>query len=446
MTDRDASLHKRVQWKATDDERQIATGVVMVPDKVDLQGDFERESTIRDMAEGFMQSLSAGQAEGGVMHGVFPGHSTLVENAVLDEPREIGGKEFPAGTWTQSWQFDDGELWSLVRDGILAGYSIGAKEVDWSDAMAQSELPGDVAVAEDYPEDEPAYELQSASVREVSAVDIPAVPDAEILATKADEEKRLADHLGNKEQFLEEAAERGHSDGEAERLWSYLNRAANETVDEESASEGVLQRIGKAALNAATFGSGGDEAEKEAAEKESRTLSEENRKRLMAAHDAVEDALTSDVDFRTNRFTDDPAVEFDVAEYGKVADSDAVDGTDEGGKNADDDMTDNEDTEPPEWAKDLQEQIEENNDRIEAALDGEGEKSGGEKSEKDAWEEAPEWAEELKESTEKNSQRIDDVAKASGTSQQVGDAQPESTNRQTSKAWDDTLGLPGGDA
>jgi len=50
--------------------------------------------------------------------------------------------------------------------------------------------------------------------------------------------------------------------------------------------------------------------------KEGRTLSEANRETLMVAHDAVEAALASDMDFETNRFTDSDEYAFDVAQYG----------------------------------------------------------------------------------------------------------------------------------
>jgi len=203
MTHRGEQFTKRVDFKEADDERQIATGVVMVPDKVDLQGDFERPETIREMSEGFMTRLSGdGAAEGGVMHAAFPGHSTLVENTVLDQSREIGGEEVAAGSWVQSWKFDDSELWTLVRDDILSGYSIGAENVRWSDPMEQEELPDDVDVAAGYPDEEPAYELEQGRVVEVSSVDIPAVPDAQILQTKDDSEKRVADYFGDREGFM----------------------------------------------------------------------------------------------------------------------------------------------------------------------------------------------------------------------------------------------------
>lgn len=110
----DEQFSKHVEFKATDDGRQIATGVVMVADKADLQGDYARESTIREFSEGFMAGVPSGESAGGVMHAVWPeDHVTLVENSVLDDEETIAGKTFQAGAWRQSWKFDDNELWTL---------------------------------------------------------------------------------------------------------------------------------------------------------------------------------------------------------------------------------------------------------------------------------------------------------------------------------------------
>ena len=51
------------------------------------------------------------------------------------------------------------------------------------------------------------------------------------------------------------------------------------------------------------------------ATKEGRTLNADNREALMAAHDAVEASLASEMDIETNRFTDDPDSEFNLTEY-----------------------------------------------------------------------------------------------------------------------------------
>ncbi len=66
MTDRDEQHYeKRVDYVAKDADAQTATGVVMVPNTVDHQGDWERPETIRAFAEQFDAFVDAGEADGG---------------------------------------------------------------------------------------------------------------------------------------------------------------------------------------------------------------------------------------------------------------------------------------------------------------------------------------------------------------------------------------------
>jgi hypothetical protein len=255
---------KRVEFTAKDDDQQIATGIVMVPNAVDLQRDFVQPDTIEAFAEQFENFEDVGEADGGVMHAVWPSdHISLERNEVLDEPTEIGGTTAPEGAWIQSWQFDDDELWSLVDDGILEGYSIGAINVNWGGPYEQDDLDDEIRVPDEIDDDELVWELVNAIIHEVSAVDIPAVPDAMILETKADAEKRLSDHLGNRDGFLEEAQGRGHSEAEAERLWEYLNRAVDVEGAGEPGTKSMFARAGKAFLSALT-GSDDDQTMSEA--------------------------------------------------------------------------------------------------------------------------------------------------------------------------------------
>ena len=253
MTDKkDEQLTKRVDFVAKDDDEQIATGIVMVPDKVDLQFDFAREDTIRGFADQFGDFMEVGQADGGLMHAVWPSDwMELERNEVLDEATEIGGKEAPAGAWIQSWKFNDDDLWQLVKDDILGAFSIGAIAVQWGGPYEQEELE-DVDVPDEIDEEELVWELAGGTIREVSSVDIPAVPDAQVLETKAEAEKRLADHLGNRDGFVEEALERNPdwSEDDADQLWETLNSAIDVEGSGEPGKQSFFERIGKAAFNA----------------------------------------------------------------------------------------------------------------------------------------------------------------------------------------------------
>jgi len=192
-------FRKDVEFVTKDDDEQVASGIVMVPDKADLQHDFAREETIREFADQFETFVEAGEAGGGIMHAVFPDDwMDLERNEVLDESEEIGGETVDAGAWVQEWRINEDDLWELIADDVLAGYSIGAIDVHWDGPHElDDDAVDDVDAPDDLGENPLVWELVSAIIREVSTVDIPAVPDAQILETKADTEKRLGDYLGD---------------------------------------------------------------------------------------------------------------------------------------------------------------------------------------------------------------------------------------------------------
>lgn len=413
---KDAQATKRVDFVAKDDEEQVATGIVMVPYAVDLQGDWERPETIASLADQFGRLEAAGEAEGGVMHAAWPSdHISLDRNEVLDEATDIGGTTAPEGAWVQAWEFEDDELWELVADGILEGYSIGAVDVEWDGPMEQDELPEEVSVPDQIPEDEMVWELVDGLVREVSAVDIPAVPDAQILETKADAEKRLAEHLGNRDGFIEEALDRGHSEAEAERLWEYLNRAVDVEGAGEPGKQSVFARVGKAALSVFSGSDGGQQeaaaakaAEPEPpepdAEKEGRTLSKQNRESLFATIDASLDVLQdAGVEHGMTRFTDREDSSFDLSEHQARA-----------------------------WSADEQEDDEEPDEEeeeqaTENAAGGDTPDEGGQTAAADMTDEPNEPENEAKDLAEKNAEQIDDLTDAVKSLTETVKAQNEET-------------------
>ncbi|MFC6765428.1 XkdF-like putative serine protease domain-containing protein [Natrinema soli] len=464
-----STVRKDVDFVAKDDEEQIATGIVMVPYAVDLQGDWERPETIQQFAEQFGNFEAVGEAGGGVMHAVFPDeHATLERNEVLEEATEIGGTEAPAGAWIQEWRFEDEELWELVADGILEGYSIGAVNVHWGDPMEQDDLPDEVTVPDRIDEDQLVWELVDGIIREVSAVDIPAVPDAMILETKSEADKRLSDHLGNRDGFLEEAQQRGHSESEAERLWEYLNRAVDIEGAGDPGKASFFERIGKAAFSAFPgSGSGSDDntssktseapdrGRERGSEKEGRTLSTSNRHSLYATIDASLDILQdAGVDHGMTRFTDREDTTFDLSDHSARTWAEPEDDEDEeeddknaaGGDMPDDsDSTDmsNEDdpmADAPEWAKALNDRIDnlESEEKNAGAGDADDSMAGApewakslderineieEKALDDDGEDKPEWAKSLE-------ARIDAISKQTGTdTQQIGKSESEESEK-----------------
>ena len=107
-----------------DDDRQIVTGPVLVPDKVDGQGDVMGAEAIEHTAYEFLTHYNAGTTLG-VQHQVFPPTLKLLESWVLKEDWTIDSRVFAKGTWFLTTKVLDKELWKKIRSGEVTGYSIG---------------------------------------------------------------------------------------------------------------------------------------------------------------------------------------------------------------------------------------------------------------------------------------------------------------------------------
>lgn len=314
-------FEKHVEIAKADDQRQVAVGVVMVPNSVDSQGDYERPETIESLSEGFMEQLAAGESQSGVMHATFPSNNVLshVENRVLTESEKIGDEEYPAGTWVVGKKVRDDSLWSLIENETLSGFSIGGQVHD-ARAHSVDELPDGVSIDDDLRAaaddgNVPIREITDATIHEVSLVDHPAVQRAQIQTAKGDGDlAKAADELTHSVESAMEylVEERGHEPEPARELAEFLNR---EKLDD--GDESWLTRAKK-------FFTGGsdqpvqDDAEDD--EKAGRTLSGRNIESARAVHDVALDMLSrSDVGHGRQRFSDDSTVDFDVGSYGAKA-------------------------------------------------------------------------------------------------------------------------------
>ena len=444
MTD---TFSKTVAIKAVDEENRTATGAVLVPNEVDRQRDFIRPEGI--------ERMYAADPDDGVMHSAFPdGAADLVRNEIVDSQIELNGETYPPGTWIATRKYNDDALWQLVADGVLEGFSIGG-EISDERQYAAGDVPADVRFP-DPVEEGAANELVDGQVNEISDVDIPAVPRA-TYRELSKLGKSITEEVDGRQQFVELMQERGHDREDAGQLWRYLQR--NKTVDEpaESGADTPTQddmsdsdddpedeQTGKEAAEASDFESDGvdidkadnetlgarlkaalgfggdtddpDTGEDAGTEKAGRTLSQSNRRAVMASIDAQLDMLDdAGVDHGMERFSDREAFAFDLAAYeGK--------GSDEMDKNApesdisDSDMTeDTDDTEKsddtPEWAESLTEKVESIEKRVTDIEGGDTEKG---------LDDAPEWAQTLAEKVDDLDDRVDKVSKATATTQQTG--------------------------
>jgi hypothetical protein len=334
-------FRKTVAIKTTDDDERTATGAALVPFEVDRQRDYFSPDGI--------EAMYNPDPDDGVMHHKFADDDAeLVRNEIIDESETIGDQEYPAGSWIVRRKYHDDELWQLVKDGVLNGFSIGgdiSEEIEHSldELPEEISFPAEVAAG-------PATQVLNGFTAEISDVDITAVPNADHATVKS-ATKNLVEQASDEDEFIELMEPRGHSPDEASRLWGYLEKTTQhmssdtDTPDSASIDDVDNATLGKRfkewLLGGGTAGKAGEtagvdsdppaadlvptHAEKAiAVAKEGRTLNESNRETLMAAHDAIEAALASDMDFETNRFTDNEGYDFTLGDYGSEEKSKTV--------------------------------------------------------------------------------------------------------------------------
>ena len=104
-----------------DGELQIVWGVVYAPGVPDSHGDFMNAEEIRKMAYKFSQKGDFGAVD--LMHNNERYGCFVVETFITRE----GDPDFPiVGSWAVGVHIPDPELWALVKDGTLNGFSMEA--------------------------------------------------------------------------------------------------------------------------------------------------------------------------------------------------------------------------------------------------------------------------------------------------------------------------------
>lgn len=324
-------FERSVEFEKGNTKEQIVSGAILIPDELDTQLDYFRADTIRALAENYEERFENSDVYGGVMHSVFPESGIeLFESRVLDEPKTLGDDQYPQGTWIQRYKVTDDDLWALIDDGVLGGYSIGGT----AKGHVTEPIPDDVRVPEAVangvpddvdPSDLPGREITEGRILESSFVDLPAVPRATHVEHKADGLHKghpaLTDSIVQARLYLEG---RGHPPDDAKRLAEYLQ-------SEKTASEsGIAARI-KSLLGRTSGGSGGESAlQQPRASTETTkadhfekgaTLSEENVRRGMAIHDIALDLLETEIDTGRQSFATDDSFEFGGVAYVPAAET-----------------------------------------------------------------------------------------------------------------------------
>lgn len=126
-------LSKQADIKfAVNEEKRTITGPVLIPDMpiyrdIDGQKFYIKftEETIKDYAIKFFKDKREG--EGNIQHTWSVNGVTFFESYILNRARGIAPKEFedlPGGTWFLSARVDNDDVWKLIKDGTLRGFSV----------------------------------------------------------------------------------------------------------------------------------------------------------------------------------------------------------------------------------------------------------------------------------------------------------------------------------
>jgi hypothetical protein len=110
-------LHKR-------EAQQIVTGVVLVPDKVDAQGDVISAEAIAKASFDFAQRYGT-ETKIGYMHRDFEKDLRMIESYIAPSEMNLDGYTVPVGSWIMSVKVIDKDVWGRVQRNEIRGFSIG---------------------------------------------------------------------------------------------------------------------------------------------------------------------------------------------------------------------------------------------------------------------------------------------------------------------------------
>jgi hypothetical protein len=113
-------------------EKRIVTGVAMAANEADVDGEFFSPETVHEAMVNFMLWYR----NIGLEHVVDINEDTdIVECWQLREPMVVDGKTVPAGSWMMSLKIWSHRLWEALKNGSLAGFSIGGDAFEISEEM-----------------------------------------------------------------------------------------------------------------------------------------------------------------------------------------------------------------------------------------------------------------------------------------------------------------------
>lgn len=107
-------------------KEQTVTGVVLQPEITDAQGDIISEDVIKNAAHDFLSKFNK-KTELGYMHESFDKNFELYESWVSPIEFVLKNKIIKKGSWLITVKVNDADIWEMIEDGEITGFSIGGK-------------------------------------------------------------------------------------------------------------------------------------------------------------------------------------------------------------------------------------------------------------------------------------------------------------------------------
>jgi len=112
-----------------DRKKHIVSGIVLSPNEADLDSEFVDEDGIEEANISYMTKLSSGSAGSTISHSKPVGLGSevaLIENYIAPVDIKFNDATIKKGTWIQSYKIFDTEIWDMIENNEIVGFSIGA--------------------------------------------------------------------------------------------------------------------------------------------------------------------------------------------------------------------------------------------------------------------------------------------------------------------------------
>jgi hypothetical protein len=108
--------------KQHNEELMQVTYVAMMPDEVDLHGDFTSADEVRKAKESFNKSAMRAN----LFHRMMTDKFSVIESYLAPTDFILGEIPVKKGTWLMTFQVYDESIWKMIKSGDINGISIGA--------------------------------------------------------------------------------------------------------------------------------------------------------------------------------------------------------------------------------------------------------------------------------------------------------------------------------